>query len=122
MIEIIPFEESNVVGLRLDGKMDDESYHQAIAAIDNALENNNKTRIYAEVIKIGGMSLETFIENVKIKFQYFKELDKFEKEAIVSDKSWLETWIKIGDKLFPSVEVRYFPTEEKEAALAWVKK
>ncbi len=51
----------------------------------------------------------------------FKELDKFEKEAIVSDKKWLETWIKIGDKLFPSVEVKYFPTEEKEEALVWVK-
>jgi hypothetical protein len=48
-------------------------------------------------------------------------LDKFEKEAIVSDKQWLETMIKLSDKLFPSVEVRYFSFENKADALAWVK-
>ncbi len=52
MIELIPFEEPNVVGFRLDGKMDDDSYHQAIAAIDDALKTNDKIRIYAEVVKI----------------------------------------------------------------------
>ena len=121
MIEIIPFDEPNVVGFRLDGKIDDDGYDQAVAEIEQALEKNDKISIYAEVEKFGGMSLEKFFENFKVKFGFFRELDRFEKEAIVSDKQWLERMIKLSDKLFPSVEVRYFSFENKADALAWVK-
>jgi hypothetical protein len=121
MIETIRFDEPNVVGLRLDGKIDNDSYDRTIAEIQNALDNNDKIRIYAEVVKFGGISVEKFFENFKVKFGFFKELDKFEKEAIVSDKQWIEGLVKAGDKLFPSVEVRYFSFDDKEDALAWVK-
>lgn len=121
MIEIIPFDEPDIIGFRLDGKIDDAGYDQAVAEIQQAIANNNKISIYAEVVKFGGMSIETFFENFKIKFGFLKELDKFEKEAIVSDKQWLESMIKLSDKLFASVEVRYFPFEDKEDALTWVK-
>ena len=121
MIEIIPFDESNVVGFRLDGRIDDVDYDQTVAEIQQALDNNKKIRIYAEVENFGGMSVEKFFENFKVKFGFFKELDRFEKEAIVSDKQWLASIIKLSDKLFPSVEVRYFSSENKADALAWVK-
>ena len=64
MIERIPFEETNIVGFRLDGKIDDDSYHRTIDAINIALENNDKIRVYAEVESLGGMSLDTFFENI----------------------------------------------------------
>lgn len=121
MIEIIPFDEPNIIGFRLDGKIDDESYDQAVAEIQQALDNNDNISIYAEVEKFGGMSIEKFFDNFKVKFGFLKELDKFEKEAIVSDKQWLESMIKLSDKLFPSVEVRYFSFENKDDALAWIK-
>ena len=121
MIEIIHFDKPNVIGFRLDGKIDDDGYDRAIAKIQQALDNNDKISIYAEVEKFGGLSIEKFFENFKVKFGFLKELDKFEKEAIVSDKQWLETMIKLSDKLFPSVEVRYFSFENKADALAWVK-
>lgn len=63
----------------------------------------------------------TVFENLKVKSQLFRQLEKFEKEAIVSDKRWIETLVKISDKLFPSVEVRYFTFDEQADALAWVR-
>ncbi len=121
MIEIINFDEPNIIGFRLDSKIDNDGYDRAVTEIQQALDNNDKISIYAEVEKFGGLSIEKFFENFKVKFGFLKELDKFEKEAIVSDKQWLETMIKLSDKLFPSVEVRYFSFEDKEDALAWVK-
>ena len=121
MIEIIPFDEPNVIGFRLDGKIDDDSYDRVVVEIQQALDNNDKIRIYAEVKKFGEMSIEKFFENFKVKFGFFQELDKFEKEAIVSEKKWIETLVKVSDPLFPSVEVRYFSFEEKDQALTWVK-
>ena len=63
MLEIIPFEQANIIGFRLDGRISDEEYHQAVAIIETALENSEKIRVYAEVERLGGMSLETFFEN-----------------------------------------------------------
>ena len=96
MIEIVPFEEAHIVGFRLKGKIDDDSYNTAIAAIDAALANNDTINIYAEVVSIGGMSVDVFFENIKVKFNYMKQLDKFDKEAIVTDKQWLEPPYKSG--------------------------
>ena len=118
---MVSLEEPNVVGFRLDGNIDSESFDRAVTEIQNALKNNRKIRIYAEVISLAGMSLETFFENLKVKFEFFGELDKFEREAVVSDKQWIETLVKIGDKLFPGVEVKCFTFAEKDDALAWIK-
>jgi hypothetical protein len=121
MIKILPFDEPNIIGFRLGGQIDDAGYDQAVAEIQQALDNNNKIRIYAEVEKFGGMTPEKFFENFKVKFGFFKELNKFEKEAIVSNKQWLASMTKLSDRLFPSVEVRYFPFEDKDEALTWIK-
>ena len=75
----------------------------------------------SKVEKLGGMSLETFFENLKAKIEFLGELEKFEREAVVSDKSWVETLVKISDKLFPSVDVKHFSFDEKNDALAWIK-
>jgi hypothetical protein len=58
MIKIIPFEEPNIIGFRLDGKIDVAGYDQAVAKIQQALDSNDRISIYAEVEKFGGMSIE----------------------------------------------------------------
>jgi hypothetical protein len=40
---------------------------------------------------------------------------------VVSDKSWVETLVKIGDKLFPGVDVKYFSFDEKDSAIGGLK-
>lgn len=114
MLEIIPFEEKYIVGFRLDGKIDQLDFDQAVAAIEAALTADRKIRIYAEVTTLGGMSAETFMKNLRFKFQLFQDLSQFEKEAIVSDKKVVETLTSIGDKLFPSIEARHFSFVDKE--------
>ncbi len=110
------------MGFTLDGRIDDTGYSQTVTAIKDALTGNDKIRIYAEVESIGAMSFDTFIENIKFKFDLFKnELNKFEKEAVVSDKEWLEPLLKLGDKIFPSIEVKYYSLDKRDEALAWVK-
>ena len=67
------------------------------------------------------MSIETFFENLKFKFQLLGELNRFEKEAIVTDKGWVENAAKVANSLFPGIEVRRFSFDEKDRALAWIK-
>ncbi len=118
MIEIIPFEEGNIIGFRLNGRIEDEEFDEITEKIEEMLEEHNKLRVYAEIEKIGGMSVNTFMKDIHFKLKHWRD---FEKEAVVSDKGWLESWVGIADKLFPHIEVKHFSTDEKEEAKEWLK-
>ena len=60
MLEIIPFEEKHIVGLRLEGSIDGGGLERAFAKFREALEDNDKIRVYVEVEGIGWESTETF--------------------------------------------------------------
>jgi hypothetical protein len=119
MIEIIPFEEGNIIGFHLNGRIEDEEFDEAVAKMEEMLKEHRKLRVYAEIEKIGGMSFESWMKNIHFKFKHWRD---FEKEAIVSDKGWLESWVGIADKLFPHMEVKHFSTDEKEEAKEWLRK
>jgi hypothetical protein len=97
MVEIIPFEESNIIGVRLNGRIEDEEFDEITEKIEDMLNEHDKLRVYAEIEKIGGMSVNTLMKDIHFKLKHWRY---FEKEAIVSDKKWLESWIGIADKLF----------------------
>ena len=119
MIEIIPFEEGNIIGLRLNGRIEDEEFDEVTGKIEEMLKEHDKLRVYAEVEKIGGMSVNTLMKDIHFKLRHWRD---FETEAVVSDKSWLESWVGIADKLFPHIEVKHFSFEEKDKAKEWLKK
>lgn len=118
MIETIPFNEGNILGLRLDGRIEDEEFDQIVERIEEMLKEHEKLRVYAEIENIGGMSVNTLMKDIHFKLKHWKD---FEKEAVVSDKSWLESWIGIADKIFPSIEIKHFTFEEKREAKKWVR-
>ena len=121
MLEIIPFEEKNIIGLRMAGSIDDGGLDRTFEKFREALEGNDKVRVYVEVEQIGWESIETFFRNMKMKLDVLGEIGKFEREAVVSDKGWLEIATKIGDVLLPGIDVRHFPPAEKERALEWIR-
>ncbi|MEQ9618476.1 MAG: STAS/SEC14 domain-containing protein [Deltaproteobacteria bacterium] len=118
MLEIIPFEEGNIIGFRLKGRIEDEEFDEALGMIEEKLKNHEKLRVYAEVEKVGGMSVNTLMKDIHFNLRHWRD---FEKEAVVSDKGWIETWVKFASRLFPHIEVRHFSFEEKEEAMEWVR-
>ncbi|MCK5392015.1 MAG: STAS/SEC14 domain-containing protein [Deltaproteobacteria bacterium] len=118
MIGIIPFEEGNIIGFRLNGRIEDEEFDQITEKIEEMLKHYDKLRIYAEIEEIGGMSVNTLMKDIHFKLKHWRN---FEKEAVVSDKGWLESWIAVADKIFPSIEIKHFNTNEVEKAKEWLK-
>jgi hypothetical protein len=47
-------------------------------------------------------------------------LQDFEKEAIVSDRRWLEGLAALGNSLFSSIEVKHFTFDDRDKALEWI--
>ena len=116
-IKIIPHKPDRIIGLNIDGKIEAKDINLVVESIERQLKPGEKLRIYVEVNNWSGMSLEAFIKDLKFSLQHFQD---FEKEAIVSDRRWLETLAAVGNTLFSSMEVKHFTFAEQEKALEWI--
>ncbi len=117
MIQLIPMPLDNVVGVRISGKMEKADVEKTVNAIEEKLTVHDKVNIYAEIESFEGISLEALVADIKFALPHLRD---FEKKAIVSEKHWIENMVAIGDRLFPSVDVRHFSFDQKDDALKWV--
>ncbi len=118
MLEIIPFEEGNIIGFRLEGHIENEKFDEVVGMIEEMLKKHKKLRIYAEIEKVGGMSVNTLMKDIHFKLKHWRD---FEKEAVVSDKAWIQAWVNFASRFFPQIEVKHFSFDEKEEAKEWIK-
>ncbi len=118
MIEIISTDSDNVVGCKIDGRIKSEDIDKVAEYIEEKLKTKKKLRIYVEVKKLEGISLEAFFKDLKFGIKHFNDFDK---KAVVTDKEWMKKVATVADKLFPNIEVRCFSFEDKETALEWAK-
>ncbi|KAF0805930.1 hypothetical protein A6D6_01986 [Alcanivorax xiamenensis] len=118
MLERIDLPDERIVGLRIDGRIDQESFDAVLADMERRLQQYDTLRVYVELEALGAMSLETLFKDLKFGLGH---MSRFDKEAVVTDKQWLHRIGPVVNKLFPSVEVKVFATEEKGAALRWVR-
>lgn len=117
MMNLITFPNENVVGLNIHGKVSTEELEQVTDAIESKLEQHEKLRLYVEMEDFEGMSFEAFFKDLKFGV---KNWDRFDKEAIVTDKDWMEKIAGAADKVFRNIEVRTFEPENKDQAKEWV--
>jgi hypothetical protein len=118
MIQLIPMDGDQVIGLRIRCKIETSDFDEVVGILDEKFKRHEKLRIYTEIESIGGMSLEAFFKDIQYSLRNFR---RFDKEAVVSDKGWLKAFVSVADKLFPSIEARHFSFEEKEQALEWIR-
>jgi len=118
MLEIIPFEEGNIIGFRLSGKMADDEFDELISRMEGVLKEHKKLRVYAEMEEFKGMSVNTFMKDLHYGLKHWRDI---EREAVVSDKGWIKSWIGFASKIVPHIEVRVFSFEESEKAKEWVR-
>lgn len=117
MLTLIPFDADNVVGLRIEGKISTREFEDAKKAIEEKFGRHEKISLYAEIFSFGGISLEAMLKDIKFSLGHWL---RFEKEVIVTDKSWLHKVGFAADKVFPGMEVKVYPVEEREAAQRYV--
>ena len=117
MIQLLPMPIAKVVGVRISGKMEKADIEQVAKTIEAKLAAHDKVSIYAEIESFEGISFEGLVADIKFALPH---LHDFDKKAIVSEKRWIEHLVAIGDKLFPSAEVRHFSFDERDEALRWV--
>ena len=66
MITPIAFDEDNVVGMRIDGRIVAEDMDRIAALVEEKLARHDKLRVYVEVPSFEGISIEGFFKDLQL--------------------------------------------------------
>lgn len=116
MLQVLDKAQGNLIALRATGKLRKEDYENFIPVFKGKIAQYDKVRWYFEMKDFEGWTFSAFLEEIKFDL---KNASKFERVAIVGDKTW-EKWMTEVSKLFTSAEVKFFKLENKEMAMKWV--
>ncbi|NER06513.1 MAG: STAS/SEC14 domain-containing protein [Okeania sp. SIO3C4] len=117
MIEIISILNENIVGFSIDGKIEKSDIEKVTNLVEEKLKSQTKLRVYVELKKMEGISVEAFLEDLKLGLRHLKD---FEKKAVVCDQNWISKFAVASNKIFTNIEVKCFPWSEKDQALEWI--
>lgn len=104
------------VKMKIVGKLKHSDYELLNPMMDNAIAGMNEpnVKVLVDLLEFTGYELQAFWDDFKFGLKYNKV---FTKIAIIGNKSWEETGIKIGN-WFTHAEMKYF--ESMEEAMLWL--
>ncbi|WP_017661238.1 STAS/SEC14 domain-containing protein [Baaleninema simplex] len=116
-IALIPLKNDAAIGLSIDGKIEASDIDRISEEVEKRLQTHEQLRVYVEMKRLGGISLEALFEDLKFAFKHFKDFDR---KAVVCDAKWVEPAASISNRLFRHIEVKCFPFDRQEEARSWI--
>lgn len=119
MIEVISAPE-NVAAFRVAGTLTAEDYDKVIPVIEEKLSAHPEIGILADLTDLEDMTGDALRRDLQYGLSKLGELHPFQRAAVVSEKQWIKAATEMTGALFPQIEARVFPADEKTQALEWV--
>ena len=118
MIQILPAPD-HVVASRVAGKLTGHDYERLFQELNSRLKQHQHIGVYTDATELKGVTAEAVVTDLRYSLARLGELNRFSREAIITDKPWLRVLSRAADALLPHSEIRAFPRTERETALAW---
>jgi hypothetical protein len=115
-LERITFERSDVVGFRATGRIESEDVDEIAREIRRVRREQKRLRMYAEIEPDWRMGPKAWFKDV---MAGLRNSFGFRAAAIVTDQAWPARAAGTAGWL-PGLKVRTFPTDQAEAARAWI--
>ena len=119
MIETYPAPD-HVAAFRIAGTLSGADYDRVVGDIQDKLSRHDRIGVLVDLTAFDDFTAEALWKDVRFSFSLIGDLRRFPREAVVSDKKWVHTLARIADPLVPSVEIKAFGSDQRDAALAWV--
>jgi hypothetical protein len=119
MIQIEKVEDTNIYEFTINGPIDKESVEDFYKLLELKSEDHQKIRLLGTIKDFPSFKdFKAFSSTLKMKMKAISNIDK---NAILSDKDWIETLLPIGNFLTPGIPMKCFDLDEREKALTWLK-
>ncbi|MGV3539580.1 MAG: STAS/SEC14 domain-containing protein [Rufibacter sp.] len=116
MIELINTENPEVFAVRVSGTLGKEEYDLLVPALESQIQQQGKINLYWEMSHFEGWSPGGLWEDLKFDA---KHVNSFGRIALVGDQKW-EQWLTQLMKPFTTAQVKFFETDDHDAAKEWV--
>ena len=109
----------NVIAIRLTGKVTGEDIAQYQKLLEEKLAGSDPISLCVDFTGLQDMNFDAFTEGAKADFELLSHLGRFHRCAFVSEKEWPEAVVRYLDPIFPVLQLKVFPSGQRDAAIAW---
>ncbi|MHB0776441.1 SpoIIAA family protein [Halomonas sp. WWR20] len=121
MIEFLVPIAPHVVAMRVSGKFSESELEQAIDSIEKKKRDESRISVYAEIDTMNAMSIAAILKDMGYGLSQLRQLSRFYRIAVITDRSWIKHMVEWENRLLTAMDVRVFPTTQKDAAADWVR-
>ncbi len=119
MFKIVP-NGVNRLDIELSGKLDAEDMRVALDELENKSKNIENGKMLYEIIDFHIPSLGAIGVEFSRLPAMFGLMKKFDRAAVLTDKTWLKKVSELEGILYPGLEIKAFNRDQKAEAEAWL--
>lgn len=119
MFKIIP-NGANRLDIELSGRLDTEKMKMALDELVRQSENIRNGKMLYEIVDFHLPSLGAMAIELSRLPSMLGLMKKFNRVAVLSDKTWLKKLSEIEGALYPDLEIKAFDRDRKAEAEAWL--
>lgn len=117
MIELVEQDSGRILQLCVTGKLVKEDYEVFVPVVERLIERYGKIRVLMEMRDFHGWSAAALWEDVKFDLKHFRGIERL---AFIGETSW-QKGMATFCKPFTTAQIRFFPREQAEEAMAWLR-
>jgi len=110
----------NRIDIQLSGRLDTEEMKMALDKLVSKSENIENGKMLYEIIDFHLPSLGGIVIEFSRLPSVFGLMKKFDRAAVLTDKTWLKKVSELEGALFPGLEIKAFNRDQKLEAEAWL--
>ena len=110
----------NRLDIQLSGKLDAEEMKIALDELVSKSKNTKNGKMLYEIIDFHLPSLGAIVIELSRLPSMFGLMKKFDRAAVLTDKTWLKKVSEFEGALFPVLEIKAFGRDQKAEAEAWL--
>ena len=110
----------NRLDLQLSGKLDTEEMKIALDELVEKSKDIQNGKMLYDVIDFHLPSLGAIAIEFSRLPSMFGLIKRFDRAAVLTDKTWLKKVSELEGSLFPGLEIKAFDRDQKEKAEAWL--
>ena len=119
MFKVIP-NGANRLDIELSGKLDTEDMRTALDELEDKSKNIENGKMLYEIIDLTIPSLGAIGVEFSRLPAMFGLMKKFDRVAVLTDKTWLKKASELEGVLYPGLEIKAFNRDQKAEAEAWL--
>lgn len=117
MVTVLGDTNGDLLAVRVTGKLTDQDFDNYRRLVREKMNVYGTARLYFEMLAFDGWEPGSFVENAVFDILH---REGFGKVAMVGEREWQNWAARLAD-IVKKGRVRFFPVEQRQLALSWLR-